>query len=123
MNYPVFIFKPGFPNKKATKEETLGFQESKNFTASKNEGIKQAFLETLFLSFQDYQAGVVFWRGIEYTLESDLFLDTYFKEGHKLAKVVGSFQLYYPFAVGAKQAIVVCRLHRDLVPTTLKGKL
>lgn len=115
MTYPVFIFKPGFPAKAASTEEKLEFQQSKNFTAYKNAGIKRAFLETLYLSFQDYEAGYLLWRGVKYRLESDLFLDAYFKDGHKIAKVVGSFQLYYPFAAGEQQTIVVCRLHRELI--------
>ena len=94
----------------------------KDFTASKNDGIKRAYLETLWLSKADYENGYLIWRNVDYRIETDLFLDAHMK-AHPIAKVVCSFQIYYPFAAGKQEAVAVMRLHRDLVPTTLKGKL
>ena len=105
---------PGFPTKRG--------KESKDFTASRNEGIKRAYLETLWLSKADYENGYILWRNIDYRIETDLFLDAHMKN-HPIAKVVGSFQIYYPFAAGKQDAVAVMRLHRDLVPTTLKGTI
>lgn len=81
----------------------------KDFTPSKNPGLRSASLKTMYINRKDLVEGI-FYDATTWEVQADLFLTSYLKE-HPVAKAVVSFQVYKTNF----EHVAVARLHRDLI--------